>query len=65
MLTSAFTPPLTYTRIDSAGLYDNAGLCESWHAAFCYEHWHVSDTGGGWCPQGHFKSLDPHLSPAD
>ena len=27
---------------------------------YCYRHWHVSESGYGYCPYGHGKSLDPH-----
>ena len=42
-------------------LYDDAGFCQHCDAAYCCRHRHVSATGYGHCPQGHGKSLDPHL----
>ena len=64
-LARAFTPPFTFKRIRTAGLYDDAGFCGSCDEAYCYRHWHVSPGGYGTCPQGHGKSLDPHWSPED
>jgi hypothetical protein len=29
-------------------------------ASYCYHHWQVSESGYGYCPRGHGKSLDPH-----
>ena len=31
---------------------------ESSHSAACYQHWHVSESGHGYCPMRHGKSLD-------
>ena len=56
----AFRPPLRYDQVATAGFYDDAGFCQDCDAAYCYRHWHVSETGYGHCPAGHGKSLDPH-----
>jgi hypothetical protein len=40
-------------------MQDSAGL----RPPYCYQHWHVSDTGYGYCPYGHGKNLGPHRSP--
>jgi hypothetical protein len=61
-ISSAFTEPLDYDRVRSAGLYDDAGFCEECRVAYCFEHWD-SSYGYGRCPNGHGKSLDPHWSP--
>ena len=42
------------------GFYDDAGFCQDCDAPYCYHHWHVSETGYGYCPRSHRKSLDPH-----
>ncbi len=39
------------------------GFCQDCDAPYCHQHWHVSDTGYGYCPCGHGKSMDPHWSP--
>lgn len=62
-LTRAFSEPLSYGRVRTAWLYDEAGFCRDCEKPYCFEHWNVSTTGGGTCPAGHFKSLDPHWSP--
>ena len=56
----AFRSPLRYDQVATAGFYDDGGLCQDCDAAYCYRHWHVSQTGYGHCPSGHGKSLDPH-----
>ena len=60
---SAFTPPYESVKIKAAGFYDDAGFCAACSKFYCSAHWNVSSTGGGECPIGHFKSLDPHWSP--
>ena|SRR5690348_7247871 len=59
----AFTPPYDAVRIQAAGFHDGAGFCADCGKFYCDTHWAISSTGGGRCPQGHFKSLDPHWSP--
>lgn len=59
----AFAEPLEYARVHEAGLYDDAGFCQGCGAPYCSSHWNISTSGGGHCPKGHFKSLDPHWSP--
>jgi hypothetical protein len=59
-IAEAFRPPLRYDQVATAGFYDDAGFCQDCDAAYCYRHWHVSETGYGHCPAGHGKSLDPH-----
>ena len=59
----AFTPPYAVAAIKAAGFYDDAGFCAGCAKFYCPQHWNTSPTGGGRCPQGHFKSLDPHWSP--
>jgi hypothetical protein len=56
----AFSPPYSSEMVALAGLYDDGGFCRMCSRFYCYAHWSVSRTGGGWCPRGHFKSLDPH-----
>ncbi|HEY5014605.1 MAG TPA: hypothetical protein VIK61_18110 [Acidimicrobiia bacterium] len=60
----AFTEPLSFENVHTAGLFDDAGYCGHCRLAFCYEHWNVDD-GYGQCPRGHGKSLDPHWHPDD
>lgn len=45
---------------DDAGFYDSAGPCDQCDVPYCRDHWHVTASGTGTCPQGHTKSLDPH-----
>jgi hypothetical protein len=59
----ALTPPYESARIQAAGFYDDFGFCTSCAEFYCATHWQVSTTGGGTCPAGHFKSLDPHWHP--
>ena len=60
---AAFTPPYEPVKIKAAGFYDEAGFCSACSKFYCSTHWNISSTGGGTCPAGHFKSLDPHWSP--
>lgn len=62
-LRTAFSPPFTVERVNVAGLYDDAGFCRSCEEFYCFAHWNVTATGGGWCPEGHLKLLDPYWSP--
>lgn len=59
-IAQAFRPPLCFAQVHTAGFYDDAGFCQDCDAPYCYHHWHVSETGYGYCPHGHGKSLDPH-----
>ena len=60
---AAFTPPYNLSQIRAANFYDDAGFCTTCERFYCQTHWNMTNTGGGWCPEGHFKSLDPHWSP--
>jgi hypothetical protein len=53
-----------YAAVQVLGLYDEAGYCASCRVAYCRRHWDPS-MGAGTCPEGHFKSLDPHWHPYD
>jgi hypothetical protein len=57
----AFRPPLCFAWVHMARFYDDAGFCRDCDAPYCYQHWHVSESG--YCPRSHGKSLDPHWSP--
>ena len=54
------TPDIRFAQVRTAGFYDDAGFCQDCDAPYCYQHWHVSESGYGHCPRGHGKSLDPH-----
>jgi hypothetical protein len=56
-------PDYDVAKISAAGFYDDAGFCRSCEKFYCATHWNISSTGGGTCPAGHFKSLDPHWHP--
>ncbi len=60
---AALAPPHSEAKFRQAKLYDSAGYCAPCAVFYCSVHWQVSSTGGGRCPNGHFKSLDPHWSP--
>ena len=60
---NAFTPPYANSKLLAAEFYDGAGFCDTCKVFYCSTHWDVASTGGGKCPKGHFKSLDPHWSP--
>ena len=62
-IAQAFRPPLRFAQVHTAGFYDDAGFCQACDAPYCCQHWHVSDTGYGYCLRGHGKNLDPHWSP--
>jgi hypothetical protein len=62
-IVAGFTEPYVSANIRAAGFYDDGGFCLQCSRFYCFEHWHPSSTGGGKCPEGHFKSLDPHWSP--
>jgi hypothetical protein len=49
----AFRPPLHFAQVHTAGFYDDAGFCPDCDARYCYQHWHVSESGYGDCPRGH------------
>jgi hypothetical protein len=55
----ALRPPLRFAQVHQAGLHDDAGFCAHCDAAYCYYHWNAIDSGYGFCPRGHGKSLDP------
>jgi hypothetical protein len=55
----ALRPPLCFAQVHLAGLHDDAGFCGDCDAAYCYFHWNAVDSGYGFCPHGHGKSLDP------
>ena len=60
---AAFAPPRDdFARIRQAGFADDAGFCGECLVFYCWTHWSVSTTGGGWCPEGHFKSIDPYCA---
>jgi hypothetical protein len=59
----ALTPPYDPAKVAAAGFYDDFGYCTPCERFYCGTHWQVSSTGGGTCPAGHFKSLDPHWRP--
>jgi hypothetical protein len=58
LIAQAFRPPLCFAQVHTAGFYDDAGFCQDCDAPYCYHHWHVSESGYGYCPRGHGKSLD-------
>jgi hypothetical protein len=60
----ALTTP-TAELLSRAEFFDGAGFCESCSCFYCEKHWNVSISGGGRCPKGHFKTLDPFWSPED
>jgi hypothetical protein len=60
---TGFTQPYTKQGVRAAGFYDDGGFCLECRQFYCPTHWNISTTGGGTCPKGHFKSLDPHWSP--
>jgi hypothetical protein len=47
----AFRPPLCFAQVHTAGFYDDAGFCQDCDAPYCYQHWHVSDSGYGSSPR--------------
>jgi hypothetical protein len=59
----AFSAPYSADAIGATGFHDDAGFCKPCAKFYCENHWNVSDSGAGVCPEGHFKSLDPHWSP--
>ena len=59
-ISRAFRPPLCFAQVHTAGFYDDAGFCQDCDAPYCYRHWNVSESGYGYCPRGHGRSLDPH-----
>ncbi len=61
-LAAAFSEPLTYDKVTTSGLFDEAGYCAKCRVPYCFEHWGAG-LGSGTCPRGHWKSLDPHWSP--
>ena len=56
-IAQVFWLPLRFAQVHTAGFYDDVGFCD---VPYCYGHWHVSETGYGYSPRGHGKSLDPH-----
>lgn len=62
LLKNAFSEPYNKNEIRVL-FYDMAGYCVSCHDFYCSQHWNATSTGGGTCPEGHWKSLDPLWSP--
>jgi len=60
---AAFSQPATPASLKAASFHDDAGFCGQCAKFYCAKDWNISSTGGGTCPSGHFKSLDPHWSP--
>ena len=60
---AGFTEPYTKQSIRAADFFDDGGFCLECGQFYCFDHWAISTTGGGRCPKGHFKGLDPHWSP--
>jgi hypothetical protein len=60
---AGFSEPYVKAKIRAADFYDDGGFCLECGQFYCPTHWNISATGGGKCPKGHFKSLDPHWSP--
>jgi hypothetical protein len=58
-IAKAFRSPLSFAQVHTAEFYDDAGFCQDCDAPYCYQHWHVSEGGYGYCRRGHGKSLDP------
>ena len=65
VIAAAFAPAVNADRVRGAGFYDNAGVCLPCGRPYCREHWNMTASGFGTCPQGHGKSLDEHWSPDD
>lgn len=63
-LSHAFTQPLTFERVHTAGLFDDAGFCQGCAVPYCFDHWNDPARAAGTCPNGHWRSLDPHWSPS-
>jgi hypothetical protein len=63
-LWEAFQEPFDFDWVHAASLYDDAGFCASCRVAYCRTRWSAR-RGAEWCPQGHFKSMDPHWEPDD
>ena len=59
-IAQAFRPALCFAQVHTAGFYDDAGFCQDCDVPYCYRHWQVSQSGYGYCPRGHGKSLDSH-----
>jgi hypothetical protein len=55
----SLTPPYSSEKFKAAEIYDYAGFCIRCYEFYCTEHWNVTGNGGGTCPRGHFKMLDP------
>jgi hypothetical protein len=64
-LALAFSEPITFAKVASARLYDDAGFCAECEQPYCYEPWNVDRGAFGRCPKGHGRSLDPNWSPED
>jgi len=47
----AFRPPLRFAQVHTARFDDDAGFCQDCEVPYCHQHWHLSDTGYGYCPQ--------------
>jgi hypothetical protein len=58
---TALTGPTTASKLSAADIHaGNTGFCRECSQFYCREHWQISITGGGRCPEGHFESIDPH-----
>jgi hypothetical protein len=56
----AFQPPLSFAQVHTVGFYDDAGFCPDCDAPYCYQHWHVFESGYDHCPVATAKAWTPH-----
>jgi hypothetical protein len=55
----AFRGPYDHARIRAADWEQSAGVCPTCGVPYCFDHWNVSDSGVGRCPEGHVHVVDP------
>jgi hypothetical protein len=58
-IAQAFQPPCASPKSTPPGS-TTTRFCRDRDAPYCYYHRHVPETGYGYCPHGHGKSLNLH-----
>jgi hypothetical protein len=59
-IAQAFRAPLCFAQVPHGRVLRRRGILPALRCPYCCHHWHVTETGYGYCPYGHGKSLHPH-----
>ncbi len=53
---------LRFAQVHTAGFSDDGGFCQDCDVPFCHQHWHVFDTGSGYCPRAAMARAGTRIS---